>query len=211
MDCNSPAQAATAPHGLKHPSTDRNTPARAETTSLSGCLSHHVLNKPVTSLWGGGGVGRRVPQPPQNWRESQARWNGAPRSVPVAIPSARQGTGVSGKEGPFSPRCGQGPALPAGAALGIEGVTEEEEEIGPFPLWLQGDISVPSLVTSPGCRPPTHTSLHSLDWPELSGQGLCSDTADLAPSPARERREGAVKPCFTRQPCPVPCAPESRR
>lgn len=61
MDCNSPAQAATAPHGLKHPSTDRNTPARAETTSLSGCLSHHVLNKPVTSLWGGWGGGETCP------------------------------------------------------------------------------------------------------------------------------------------------------
>lgn len=99
MDCNSPAQAATAPHGLKHPCTDRDTPARAETTSLSGRLSHHVLNKPVTSLRGAGG--RRVPQLPQGWRESRAGWNGAPRSIPVAIPSARRGKLVSrGRKSP---------------------------------------------------------------------------------------------------------------
>lgn len=101
------------------------------------------------------------------------------------FPSPRlgRGTGTSGRKGP-QPGCGH--TLPPAATLGSQGVAEEEE-IGPL---LQGDISVPSPVASPGCWPATCTSLPSLDWAELSSQGLHSDTAELAPSPAPERRDG---------------------
>lgn len=101
------------------------------------------------------------------------------------FPSPRlgRGTGTLGRKGP-QPGCGH--TLPPTATLGSQGVAEEEE-IGPL---LQGDISVPSPVASPGCWPATCTSLPSLDWAELSSQGLHSDTAELVPSPAPERRDG---------------------
>lgn len=107
----------------------------------------------------------------------------SPRGVPVPVPSAREGNWCLGQEGP---QCRCGHTLPPAATLGSQGVTEEEE-IRPL---LQEDISVPSPVTSPGCWPSTCTSLPSLHWAELSSRGLCSDTAELAPAPAPERRDG---------------------
>lgn len=111
----------------------------------------------------------------------------------------------------------KGPARLAavGAAvfrLSSEGVTEEEEEeIGPFPPQLQGDICVPSPVTSSGCWPPTRSSLPSVDWSELCGGGLRGDTAGFTLSPAPEWggrcREAAL--CLAATSCPLhPGEPE---